>query len=400
MWPPLAKWWKRHFGQLRILCSGNILPIATAAFATVMLAILWYRSRVLWPEVDSPAEMPESCAGRQQRLEVFGIPANLWNVTLPPWNPVAAPTGAGASIAYLGSCGFRARLPLVTRVFSRLYRKGDYFLYMVDKFSDLPPRELSNALRSVIGRSALPSNAHVMSPEHSGRVYYWGHTANVLLGLRELLSRWPDWRWVVRIHDGSYPVHAPEFMRAVFRRQPGVNFLESSPMDLAHWHSRSLQLVHSCRKWAGLVSGQHFPHREISLYGFRWSQGSEWWTITRELAAYFADPQLRRFTEVMQYRVNVEEIMWASIAANIPGFDQLLGHRLLWQRFSDVAGRRDTAHSPDNVFDDYAGEYLPDLQRSMPVISFLYKVSASRSKLLLSWLDAQMEGERLHFAAY
>merc|ERR1711879_569682 len=101
-----------------------------------------------------------------------------------------------------------------------------------------------------------------MDMPHVGRVYYWGHTKNVFAAIPVLLSLSKNWKWLAHLHDGAYPVHAPEYMRQYLSERPGVNFMDVRPWDPAHWHAEKSAMVHTCGTWAGCVKGQHFPQKE------------------------------------------------------------------------------------------------------------------------------------------
>merc|ERR1712008_184940 len=139
-------------------------------------------------------------------------------------------------------------------------------------------------------------------------------------------------------------------MRNYLMNRPGVNFLDVKPWDPRNWETSKLWLIHACGSWVGIVAKQFFPQAEMESFGFSWQHGSEWWVITRELAEYFIDERLQSFRDLMQYRINVEEIIWASIVNQIPGFDQLVKPSLLWCAFNSIEeGTRDTVHSPVNI---------------------------------------------------
>ncbi|CAE8604623.1 unnamed protein product, partial [Polarella glacialis] len=206
-----------------------------------------------------------------------------------------------------------------------------------------------------------------------------------------------SWQWVAHLHDGAYPLHSPEFMRHYLQERPGTNFMSCQMESASHWQWKALHLVHQCDKWVGLVEGQQFPHVEMQQNGFQWAGGSEWWVLTRELAAYMVDERLDELYRWMRHRCNIEEILWPSIAASIPGFDEVVVPSLYYFTFDGRAEQKDTKHSPVNLFDETID--VAALERLMPHNFFAVKVSVQKSRVLLRWLDGQIERERLHFEA-
>mmetsp|Transcript_6208 Transcript_6208/g.15232 ORF Transcript_6208/g.15232 Transcript_6208/m.15232 type:complete len:460 (-) Transcript_6208:26-1405(-) len=348
-----------------------------------------------WPELDPPSSLPRRCSAKHAALEIAGVDPGLLRINLPPWQP--KPDSNRTGIAYLAPCGLPHRLGIVARVFQQLYRPRDFFYYQVDR--DRPG--LRAALVERLGEPTnglLPSNVVVANMPHAGRVYYWGHTANVFTAMHEMLRLSKDWQWVIHLHDGAYPVHAPEYMRQYLSERRGVNFMEVDPWDAKHWQASRLTMVHSCEAWVGRVSGQTFPQAEVTSNGFRWAQGGEWWAITRELATYFVDDRLRPFLNLMQYRINVEEIIWASMVLNIPGFAQLVANKLTWETFwCKKENCRDTRHSPTNLEDTLLDLYYPEFRSKLQDLFFVRTITPQRSEHLLAWLDARILWERNFF---
>jgi len=350
-----------------------------------------------WPPHDSPATMPRACAAKHAALEVAGVDPGLVKVSLPAWRPQPLSTRTG--IAYLAPCGLRHRLGVVVRVFNHLYRPADLFFYQVDQAANLK----TNLTRRLASRfsGGLPSNVRIADMPYPGRVFYWGHTANAFAAIREMLLMSPDWEWLVHLHDGAYPVHAPEYMRVYLSQRRGVNFIQVDPWDKQHWQARNLGLVHSCEDWAGIVEGQFFPEAEVSANGFSWGMGSEWWVITRQVAAYLADDRLRPFLNLMQYRVNVEEIIWASILLNIPQFAELTDTKLTWDTFScSLESCRETSHSPATLVDSAMGEYFDEFRPKLQDLFFLRTIVPSKSEGLLRWADDRISREIEYYKLY
>lgn len=65
---------------------------------------------------------------------------------LPQWNNTLEPdTTAGATLAFLIQVAFEDKLPLVFRVFRKIYSPEHFYLYMVDS-ARLDPKKLHNVL--------------------------------------------------------------------------------------------------------------------------------------------------------------------------------------------------------------------------------------------------------------
>merc|ERR1712183_471990 len=136
---------------------------------------------------------------------------------------------------------------------------------------------------------------------------------------------------------------------------------------------------------------------EMQRNGFLWAMGDEWWVITRELASYFVDRSLQPLLQVMQHRVNVEEIFWASVVSNIPDFGQMIAESLVWCFFSGTDDWRDAKHSPDNIVDDRFEAYADEIKLHGADYFFVRKVRIGRSDDLMHWLDGGIDRERRYY---
>lgn len=344
------------------------------------------------PEFDVKSDLPRGCVAKHAALEVAGLDPNLVRIKLPPWQP--QPESNRTGIAYIAPVGLPYRLGIVARVFGQLYRREDFFFYHVDRKYPGLRQALLERLAERFESRTLPPNVVVATMPHAGRAYYWGHTANVFAALHETLRLSGDWQWLIHLHDGAYPAHSPEYMREYLSARRGVNFMQLEPWDLNRWQASRSELVHSCESWVGPVANQHFPQAEVTAHGFHWAHGSEWWSITRELATYFADERLRPFLDLMQYRVDVEEIIWASAVQNIPGFAQLVASKVTWESYScQVPQCRNSRQSPTNLEDTLQDLFYKEFREHLQDIFLIRPVTPSRSEGLLDWLDARIAWE-------
>merc|ERR1712232_52262 len=97
---------------------------------------------------------------------------------------------------------------------------------------------------------------------------------------------------------------------------------------------------------------------------------------------------------------NVEEIIWASMVLNIPGFAQLVASKLTWETFwCKSSSCRDTRHSPTNLDDMLMDTYYIDFRTKMQDLFFIRTITPSRSENLLTWLDARIAWEQWYYAS-
>mmetsp|Transcript_146906 Transcript_146906/g.469427 ORF Transcript_146906/g.469427 Transcript_146906/m.469427 type:complete len:137 (-) Transcript_146906:16-426(-) len=99
----------------------------------------------------------------------------------------------------------------------------------------------------------------------------------------------------------------------------------------------------------------------------------------------------------MEHRVNAEEVFWASVVSNIPGFSETIEESLVWRVFSGSDDWREAKHSPDNIVDVRLHTYMAEIKRDWPDRFFIRKVVMGRSDDLLRWLDATIERERRYY---
>lgn len=356
---------------------------------------------------------------------------------LPPWPRAFSPdklssrSHAPVRLAFLVQVSVKERLPLVRRVFSKLYSSGDIFLYLVDT-TKLAASDVQDAL----GLTAKPlSNVVVQESPHAG-YFYWPRVQVVLDGLASLLD--DDWDFVIHLSETDYPVHSLAWLHSNLGVQRSTNFIAVEPRcsrpkeamsfaaqaswevsdratkkDVTHedatkkdgTHEDALQTVESDWYWWGAsdgvascgskfdpmqVSGATYPQRDLERHGFIFAKGPEWVVLTRQLAAYALMPELLQFRRLIGMHAAADELFWSTLVLNIPNFTQSLsqqGWYLHWKTGS-------TDHSPDLLSAVDATEILA--QKSG--LLFVRKVSEVESAALLDKLDQASLAERTSLA--
>lgn len=115
-------------------------------------------------------------------------------------------------------------------------------------------------------------------------------------------------------------------------------------------------------------------------------------------AMYFSDERLRPFLELMQYRINVEEIIWASVMMNLPGFSQLVSEPHTWETFScQPLTCRDTLHSPANLEDSSFPELWSQISGQVHDIFFVRPMKLERGAEFVHWIDTLADRERRYY---
>lgn len=217
---------------------------------------------------------------------------------LPPWTAQSTPRAqATVRIAYLVQVALEAKLPMVRRVFDRLYSEEDAFLYLSDA-RILDPSRVEAAL-GVAGEAAR-KNVWVRAAPHTG-FYTWPRVQVVLDGVEELLLQ--PWDFLVHLSESDYPLHRADWLRANFARQRDRNFMRVIPRRAAFgegpgvtWHHWPMWCGHPIVASCGsafapsLVEGTRFPMEALERAGMQFGHGPEWVAVTRELAEYALHP--------------------------------------------------------------------------------------------------------------
>lgn len=335
---------------------------------------------------------------------------------LPPWPRAFSPdklssrSHAPVRLAFLVQVSVKERLPLVRRVFTKLYSSGDIFLYLVDT-ALLAASDVQDAL----GLTAKPlSNVVVQEAPHAG-YFYWPRVQVVLDGLASLLD--DDWDFVIHLSETDYPVHSLAWLRSNLAVQRSTNFIAVEPrcsrpketmsfVAQTAWedsdratkkdvtHEDALQTVESDWYWWGAsdgvascgskfdplqVSGATYPMRDLERHGLIFAKGTEWVVLTRQLAAYALMPELLQFRRLIGMHAAADELFWPTLVLNIPNFTQSLsqqGWYLHWKPGS-------TDHSPELLTAVDATEILAHKSGLL----FVRKVSEVESAALLNKLD-------------
>jgi len=327
-------------------------------------------SRVCVPPADLEASLKDS---------VKAVLAGL-----PPWpHKVAGPkTVEHPVVAYLTQVTFAEQLPLVARVFTRIYTPQDIFVYLVDaKLLD------ADLVRAVLPEP-LPANVQVRRARHAG-YYYWPRVQVLLDGLAKLLEQ--RWDFVVHLSESDYPVHSAHWLRRTLGRQRQKNFMTIMPRCTAesphfskdgdwYWWERQ-GAVASCESSfePTEVPSTRYPLEELESGGFRFASGPEWMVLTREVVEYATMPALAQYRRLIGMHAAADEIFWTTLVLNIPGFKQSVS-RQSWYIHWKPGG---WTHSPETV----TADHLPLILGKREDFLFVRKVDEVSSRDVLEELD-------------
>jgi len=303
---------------------------------------------------------------------------------LPPWKiakDTAPPSREDIRLAFLIQVSDADKLSLVSRTFSHIYREDDVFVYLVDE-TLLDPARVRASLPD-----PLPSNVFVRSAEHAG-YYYWPRVSVLLQGFQDLLDH--DWDFVVHLSEADYPVHSMDWTRKSLALQRRTNFIQIKPrctrkehdMALSQWYWWSQKsAVATCGSKAEPqdVATVDFPMEDMEDKGFVFAESPEWVVLTREMVKYATSPALQPYRQLLSAHKAADEIFWATLALNIPGFTQTVSPQGWYMQWTAGHG-----HSPDTL----------NLAHELPIVSqrrmhfFVRKVDERESSELLQRLDA------------
>jgi len=303
---------------------------------------------------------------------------------LPQWGDSEVPAQVkSAVLAYMIQVSFADKLPLVARVFHQIYDTQDIFDYFVD--AQMMDVEL---LREVLP-SPLPRNVAVRKAPHAG-YYYWPRVQILLDGLSKLLEQ--RWDFVIHLSESDYPVHSAQWIRRALSQQRQRSFIKIRPrcsrlpeveQDNWYWWHRNNPVASCESSFVPVeVSEVQFPMQEMEQRGFRFAYAPEWIILSRELAAYATSPELRDYKQLIGMHAAADEIFWATLVLNIPGFTQGIGSMSWYIHWN--AGK--PGHSPETLTE----EHLPLILRDKAQYLFVRKVDESTSGSLLSALDELM----------
>lgn len=302
---------------------------------------------------------------------------------LPPW-PQKTPGPKEVEspvLAYLIQVAFKSKLPLVARAFNHIYSPQDVFLYLVDE-KLLDPDTVVKALPS-----PLPRNVAVQKSRHAG-YFYWPRVQVVLEGLVKLLQK--PWDFAIHLSESDYPVHPTAWLRKTLGKQRQNNFIDLLPRcekdawgrSVSNWYWWGQHgAVTSCEDKFEPKEVQRppFPMDELERHGVRFGHSPEWLILTRELVDYATRPSLMHFRRLVGMHSAADEIFWATLVLNIPGFTQKLGGQTWFIHWNPHA----KGHSPETLTLHHWPEVLRDRER----YAFIRKVDETLSDKLLSNLD-------------
>lgn len=304
---------------------------------------------------------------------------------LPPWIARSVPRAqATLRIAYLVQVAVEAKLPMVRRVFDRLYTDEDAFLYLSDARM-LDPARVEAALG--VAGAAARRNVRVRAAPHT-QFYTWPRVQVVLDGIEDLLAQ--PWDFLLHISESDYPLHTADWLRANFARQRDYNFMRVTPRCSAFeggtvtWHQWAMwcshRIIASCgsASMASFVDGTRFPMEDLELAGMRFGHGPEWVAVTRELAEYALAPGLKPFRQVIAAHLGADELFWQTLVLNIPNFTQAVARQRWFIEWTDP-----TQHSPDIITEAHLPKLLPAQGRFL----FTRKVQSPASDAALDALD-------------
>lgn len=333
--------------------------------------------RICVPPADLPAALRES-----KEAVLRG---------LPPWpHQAGAPKEIDSpKLAYLIQVSFQEKVPLVIRVFRKIYSPQDFFLYSVD-VKHMSPGVLQSALPS-----PLPSNVVVRRARHAG-YFYWPRVQVVLDAMAKLLEK--DWDFIVHLSESDYPVHSSAWLRSTLSKQRQSNFMQLYPRCTAEspkpppagegwfWWRRTAAIA-SCESefMPFEVPPVTYPLEELESRGLIFARAPEWMILTREVVEYAVSPQLNHFKRLIGMHSAADEIFWATLLLNIPQFTQEVGEQI-WYIYWDPSG---VSHSPETLTMKHLKTITDDRRRYL----FMRKVSEHErsSRSLLERMDRLME---------
>jgi len=347
---------------------------------------------------------------------------------LPPWPypPVDAKAkrgSGGVKLAFLVQVSVGDRLPLLRRVFDKLYSPGDLFLYSVDS-QMLAAWRVREALGLTGDQARYLPNVRVEEAAHAG-YFYWPRVQVLLDSMASLLE--DDWDFVIHLSETDYPVHSLEWLRHVLAEQRNSNFIAIVPRcshaetaqnptepaleDTGTYHDPILEdaaraladpvpansnwywwsqtaAVASCgsRFNPVLVPQVEYPMHELESNGFLFAKGVEWVIVTRELASYATSSGLKSFKEVIGTHAAADEIFWPTLVLNIPDFPQNVSTQGWYVHWTSTS-----SHSPDFV----TIKNLADLKGNWSNYIFVRKVEEDLSRSLLDEIDKSAHQEML-----
>lgn len=304
---------------------------------------------------------------------------------LPPWPKVdlTPATESRVTLAWLTQVSQKERLSMLPRVFKQIYDPMDTFLYLVDEgMLDL------SLVRENLPQP-LPPNVAIVASPHSG-YYHWPRVQVLLNGLKFLLDAEKQWDFVIHTSESDYPLHSLQWIRDTLSQQRRDVFLRIHPRCKLknktvvksgwYWWSQD-GAVASCEGAfiPHTVPGQRFPIEELEQQGFVFASAAEWMILPRELIQYVMQPELDVFKRLMAMHVAADEIFWATLVLNIPGFSRTINPQNWFMfRSPDNFG-----HSPDTLLQKHLELILDNRRNNF----FLRKVDPGHSLALLDSID-------------
>mmetsp|Transcript_94274 Transcript_94274/g.272454 ORF Transcript_94274/g.272454 Transcript_94274/m.272454 type:complete len:353 (+) Transcript_94274:295-1353(+) len=313
---------------------------------------------------------------------------------LPQWTapPARAKDVLSLRLAYFVQVSFVEKLPLVRRVFDKLYSPQDFFMYSTDSRL-LAPEHVEEALGlGVPSRRGRRRNVRVRAGPHAD-YSYWPRVQVVLDGFASLLSE--KWDFVVHLSESDYPVHSLGWLRATLARQRNSNFVEAKPrckdgeqkIDCQSWDMwDDKTVVASCGGEfpPKPVPGTMFPLDAMERSGFVFAHGGEWVILTRELVEYANRPDMADFKRLIGMHMG-SEIFWSTLVFNIPNFTQ----RISEQGWYTCWDHMPNDHSPETISD----QHLDEIMQHRDEYLFTRKVDLNQSANVLRALDNAGETE-------
>lgn len=376
-------------------------------------------------ELDLPEQFSETCRAQLSALQQNGIPADVVGAKLPNFseavNVQALPHFGPNSmprIAYLYTVCNERQIPMMKRVLKRLHTDDDVFLYLIDQQVAPHMKEklmamLHDTLKELafekhghvfiqqdshmhgeikvhgFGTAGKESNVWVMPMEVHMRFFFFQRIRVVQQGFRFLLSQKdqstnkPKWDFVVHLSESDYPLHNPKWIKTWLSTRAGYNFVESVPMPDPNWYWDSPQAMSTdgigssvfvCDNFATMEPRIPYPQHEAQTAGTKFSHGSEWWIVTKEVAQYVISdlPGVKNFDTLMSLRCAADEIYFPTLVNNIGEFTQTVDTQSRW---FIKWGRGDTAHSPDTFEGDNVMIHRNELMHNIREYLFLRKVA-------------------------
>lgn len=305
---------------------------------------------------------------------------------IPPWptHEHAPSIVPDVKIAFLIQVAFAKQLPLVARAFAHIYGENDVFVYFVD-------RNMLDAdkVRAVLP-DPLPSNVFVEEAPHAG-YFYWPRVQVLLDEMNMMMSH--QWDFVIHMSESDYPVHRMSWIRQSLAKQRQTNFIDIAPKCWKHQRTGDVIIREDNWYWwaeGGAVAtcgsafppkvldNVRFPVKQTEEKGFIWAAAPEWMILTRELVQYTLNPQLLDFKRFISMHSASDEIFWATLVLNIPGFKQTLSSQGWFQYRPPNSG-----HSPATL----AGTHEHMLTPNRHLYFFMRKVEEIESSDLLGDVD-------------